>query len=391
MAPSLSWSEWISDLARVPGDTYNAWVGSDYRFPSNQGLIIVREEGPVGHLGVTSRARCTTSGREYELRRLRAGAKTGGLVTLGALEALEREATLAMKAGRHSHTLRCYATLIENIGGMHCRLLLCNPCSTDLDAHLRANDAGLQPCEVAEIGQQLAFGLGHLHSLGVLFGSMSPAGIVRGHDGLWKLGGFQRSAELPITSLEWRNQCRGAGVPVDDALDEAPPEARGSGDKEIWPEADVWLLGHILAVLLLKEAGAVAPGPEKGSAVLRAPTAALQEPLAAHLWLLLHWLLATEPSDRPNANESAALISTVGQSHPEEMLEEMPLYARQHCTSIAMAAARQLAMDEADTAGHDRIVCRLAGLSLRELRKELPDASRVDLLCGNCGVLREIE
>lgn len=391
MSPSASWSAWISDLARVPGDTYNSWIGSDYRFPSKEGLLIVHEEGAVGHLGDTVRARSTTSGKEYDLRRLRAGANAGGLVTLEALEALEREATLAMKAGVHAHTLRCYASLIENVGGSHCRLLLCGACSTNLSAYLAARDQRLQPTEVADIGQQLAFGLGHLHSLGILFGGMEPAGILYGYDGNWKLGSFQRSAEMPITALEWQSQCSGAGQPAD-VVGDIPPEARGAGDADMWPEADIWLLGRFLAALLLKQAGGeVTGGAEKGSTMLSATTATLQEPLQARFWLLLHWLLATAPSDRPNANECAALIGTVGQSNPQEMLEEMPPSARQHCSSVAVAAARQLAVDEAvkaavDVSEQDRLVCRLAGLPLAELRKELQDTSRVDLLCENCGV-----
>mmetsp|Transcript_9310 Transcript_9310/g.26167 ORF Transcript_9310/g.26167 Transcript_9310/m.26167 type:complete len:403 (+) Transcript_9310:77-1285(+) len=391
MAPTSTWSEWISDLARVPGDTYSALIGNDYRFPSSQGLIVVHEEGPVGHLGATVRARCTTSGREYDLRRLRAGADAGGLVTLEALEALERQATLAMKAGVHSHTLRCYATLIENVGGTHCRLLLCGPCDTDLHAHLAASGGKLRPGEIADVGHQLAFGLGHLHSLGILFGGLTPTGIVRGHDGLWKLGDFRRSAELPVTVLEWRSQRKGAGQPLDGGED-APPEAQGSGDVELWPEADVWLLGHFLAVLLRQAlGGAVAPGPGKRGTTLSATPDALQEPFAARLWLLLHWLLAAGPADRPNANETAALLSTVGQALAPEMLEEMPPEAREHCRSVALAAARQLAMDEAvgaaaDALERERLLRSLAGRPLEELREELKDVSRLDLLCENCGV-----
>jgi len=392
MAPSTtSWSEWITELARVPGDTYNALMGSDYRFPTDQGLIIVHEEGPLAHLGATVRARCTTSGREYDLRRLRAGANAGGLVALEALEALEREASLSMKAGVHSHTLRFRASLIENTGGTHCRLLLCDPCSADLRAYLSMRSDKLPASEVAELGQQLAFGLGHLHNVNILYGSMTPTGVVLGRDGLWKLADFNRSAELPLTAAEWQSQCAGSGQPLE-KVDEIPPEARGSSSTDMWPEADVWLLGHLLAVLLLNEAnGDVAPGVEKGSTMLAATIAALEEPLVARFWLLLHWLLAVEPADRPNANETAALVSTVAQAHPQEMLEEMPPAARCHCGNVALAAARQLAVDEAVAAAagaaeHGRLVRRLSGLPLAELRRELADTSRVDRLCGNCGI-----
>mmetsp|Transcript_52080 Transcript_52080/g.121087 ORF Transcript_52080/g.121087 Transcript_52080/m.121087 type:complete len:398 (-) Transcript_52080:124-1317(-) len=389
MAPANTWSQWIADLGRIPGDAYSSFIGSDYKFPSNQGLLVVHEQGLASHAGAV-RARCTTSGKEYELRRLQAGTDAGGLVALGALEAMERQASLAMKAGDHAHSLRCHAALIENKGGSHCRLLLCDPCITDLRAHLTANDSKLPVPDIIAIGQQLAFGLGHLHSLCILFGSMAPTGIFCGRDGLWKLGSFERSAQLPLTVGEWRDQCRDAGHPLS-SVDETPPEARRSSDNEVRPEADVWLLGRFLATTLLSEAsGAVAEG-EGGACVVSASVAELQDTSTARLWLLLHWLLAVDPVDRPNANETAALISTVCQTLPRELLEEMPRGARRHCSSAAVAAARQVALDEAvraaaDAAEHDRLVRRLAGLPLASLRRELSDASLVDRLCHNCGV-----
>ncbi|CAE8691991.1 unnamed protein product, partial [Polarella glacialis] len=51
----------------------------------------------------------------------------------------------------------------------------------DLAAHLANRPGGeLSAGEVADLGQQLAFGLAHLHSLGILCGSLASAGVLRG-------------------------------------------------------------------------------------------------------------------------------------------------------------------------------------------------------------------
>eukprot|EP00438_Fugacium_kawagutii_P030507 Skav213635 [mRNA] locus=scaffold2012:96092:96888:+ [translate_table: standard] len=64
-----------------------------------------------------------------------------------------------------------------------------------------------------------------------------------GNDGLWKLRDFCRAALLPVAASEWRGRTRARPQ-------EAPPEARGSTDDALKPEADVWLLGSFLSSLV---------------------------------------------------------------------------------------------------------------------------------------------
>ncbi|CAE8647546.1 unnamed protein product [Polarella glacialis] len=390
----VSWSEWLAEkLARSPGAVVGA-LSEELRFPTADGLVVVREESQLQHFqGSVSRARCTTSGIEFDLRRLRVGAEEGGLVTLEAFEAVDREADLVVRAGSHSNVVRCHGVLVQNVGGTHSRLLLCDACSEDLAAHLANRPGGeLSAGEVADLGQQLAFGLAHLHSLGILCGSLAPAGVLRGtRDGLWKLADLRRAAVLPVAASEWRERCM------------AKPQARGRGrsDDALKPEADVWLLGSTLSAVLFgggssSSSGTGSSGSSAIDGVPAVPPHRLTDPGSARLWLLLHWLLAEDPESRPCAGESAALLGAVVHTPPQELLEEMPRRQRQRCRNAAMAAARQLAVDLAVSAPavpgsptgrrHSSRAWQLAELPLKSLREELDDPSLVDLLCANCGL-----
>jgi len=360
-----SWTEWLTGLARSSGSAAAGALSEELRFPTADGLVIVREELGLEHLGGSvSRARCPTSGIEFDLRRLRVGAEEGGLVALEALEAVDREADLATRAGQHPNVLRCHGVLVQNAGATHSRLLLCDACTFDLAAHLA--DGDLPVGEVADLGQQLAFGLGHLHSCGILCGGLSAQGILRGLDGFWKLADFRRAALLPVAASQWREMSRSRPQ-------ESPLEARGCTDDALKPEADVWLLGSLLSKLL---AGA---GLAMEGAAL--PPQRLTEPLVARLWLLLHWLLADTAESRPCAGESAALLGAVLHTPPHELLEEMPATERRRCCAVAAAAARQLAIDLAPGSSW-----RLFELPLERLKEELADSRPFDLLLENCGV-----
>ncbi|CAE7556829.1 unnamed protein product, partial [Symbiodinium necroappetens] len=134
--------------------------------------------------------------------------------------------------------------------------------------------------ELADLGQQLAMGLSHLHSLGMLYGSLAASGVLRGSlDGLWKLGDFSRAAALPVAASEWRS--RSGAKPC-----EAPPEARGSTDDALKPEADVWLLASLVLATLC--------AAKPGDAFFALAPERLLDSAVARVWLLLQWLLAED-------------------------------------------------------------------------------------------------
>merc|ERR1712048_989297 len=92
--------------------------------------------------------------------------------------------------------------------------------------------------------------------------------------------------------------------------------------------------------------GALACVDGGGTAIAASPQD-LADPLFANLWLLLHWLLAPRPNERPAAYEAVALMSTAAWVEPRDLLDGMPNCVRQRCSRATKAAARQLAVDEA--------------------------------------------
>jgi len=376
---------------------------NQYTFRREEDSISVREEHVLPHSGVAvSRARCTETGVEFDLRRLRLGAESGGLVMLAKLEALERESRIAMASGSHPHIVRCHATLVENLGTDHSRLFLCDPCCVDMAAHLKAYGGALPAESVTEIGQQLSLGLRHLHSLDILCGSVTPHGVLLGCDGKWKLNGeLGAAAELPCSLEEWRLRYVASSsqqLPPPPLPPEArPPEAGhkllSSGQKllgeaplgHVTPALDIWMLGALLAGLLEGVDARGIGGARSGNAVLAASEEVLLCPLAARLWMLVHWLLATEPLQRPWTRRLVTLLHSLSECLPQDLLIEMPEYARFHCQGMAAAAARKLAFAGLSAAGGMNRSC-VAGLPLDLLRRSLADSSDVDQLCENCGL-----
>lgn len=319
---------------------------------------------------------------------------------LAKLEALERESRIAVDAGSHPHIVRCHATLVENLGTDHSRLFLCDPCCLDMAAHLKAHGGALPAESVAEIGQQLSLGLRHLHSLDILCGSVTPHGVLLSCDGKWKLlGELGAAAELPCSLEEWRLRYVASSS---QQLPPLPPEARppeagqkllSSGQKllgeaalgHVTPALDIWMLGALLAGALEGVDARGIGGARAGNAVLAASEEVLLCPLAARLWMLVHWLLATEPVQRPWTRRLVPLVHSLSEMFPQDLLIEMPEYARFHCHGMAAAAARKLAFAGLSAAGGMNRSC-VAGLPLELLRRSLADPSDVDQLCENCGL-----
>lgn len=383
ISSGFSFSGWLAEVrTQVPG----LFAGRHYTFKRDQSSISVQTEHTLAHSGgIATRARCSETGVEFDLRRLRIGAEAGGLVTLAMLEALERESQLAVQAGSHPHIARCHASLVENLGAEHCRLLLCDPCCGDLAAHVKMSGGTLPVESAAEVGQQLALGLRHLHSFDILCGAVTPHGVLLGCDGKWKLlGELSAATELPCNIEEWRLR-RLAAVSPDGQPLVLPPEARAPASQaQATPALDIWMLGTLLALVLEGVDARGIGGARAANAVLAATEEVLLCPLAARLWMLLHWLLATEPMQRPWSRRLVEVIHSINEWWPQDLLIEMPECARFHCQGMASAAARRLAFAGLGGVAAKRTCA--AGLPLEVLRQSLADPSDVDQLCENCGL-----
>lgn len=417
-----AWAEWLPESAQKfvrqpftsnvtlePGNSQASPQDSaviarkpTHEFPSSRGRVSVREENALGFLrGTAARACCVTTGEEFDLRRLRVGAEAGGHVTLAALEAVGREVELMTEVALtpHLHVVGCHASLIENTGGTHARLLLCDPCVGDLVSHVLATAsadgvARLQTEEATEIGQQVAFGVAHLHSLDLLCGSaLNSRSVLRGRDGCWKVADFSCCRRLPIWSSEW-------STPAGQA---SPPEVNSScADVELTTAADIWMLGRLLAEVGIEgcsrsssTSGESLEGCVRGDEAPLVPPQELLQPLVARVWLLLHWLLIAEPSQRPNAGEVAALLGkTLCYMTPTELLDDMPVAASERVLATAVAAARQMALEAVATrtaggAARGALIDRLAGAPLPIVREALANtaaADELEQLCSNCGI-----
>eukprot|EP00747_Dinoflagellata_sp_TGD_P168918 gnl/TRDRNA2_/TRDRNA2_196503_c0_seq1.p1 gnl/TRDRNA2_/TRDRNA2_196503_c0~~gnl/TRDRNA2_/TRDRNA2_196503_c0_seq1.p1 ORF type:complete len:530 (-),score=119.96 gnl/TRDRNA2_/TRDRNA2_196503_c0_seq1:95-1684(-) len=393
-----AWAGWFADVsARSTGAIVGALAGRTFKFPSAQGLIVVNEEQSLAHLeGAATRARgCSGAGHfageEFDLRRLRAGADEGGLVSLSALEALEREAELMVLAVGHRHVVGSHSTIIENENKVHCKMLLCDPTVGDLAALLAEHHYQLPAARAAEVCQQLVHGLGYLHRRQILGGpaALSPAGVLLGRDGLWKIGDFSQATRLPMRLGEW---CHFLGDEVE--LELSPPEVQnglGRDMEELTPLTDMWLLGQLLATMILGDGKA----DDESWGVIAMSPQALLDPLTAYLWLLMNWLMATEVSERPGTHELAEHLSTekLAQMPVQALLAQMPQCLSRQCRDAATSAARQLALDEIVLAvssnEHCEVVDRFARASLAELCCALcssASTAKVHDLCVNCGI-----
>jgi len=249
---------------------------------------------------------------------------------------------------------------------------------------LAANEGNPLPiAETADLGQQLAFGLSHLHNLSILCGSgLVATGVLRGRDGCWKLGDFSGSGRLPLCASSWTFK---DGAP-------APPEVRKADDREITVAADVWMVGHLLAQMALRGSATTSVEDGGDDVPMLAPSALL-EPLTARLWVLLHWLLSGVPKQRPGAGEFAALIGALRYMEADELLQDMPRVVRARVFATGTAAARNLALEAAiassPSTARSSLIDRLAGAPLAEVREALSDAAEIDELCRNCGLGKE--
>eukprot|EP00927_Polykrikos_kofoidii_P016910 TRINITY_DN17680_c0_g1_i2.p1 TRINITY_DN17680_c0_g1~~TRINITY_DN17680_c0_g1_i2.p1 ORF type:complete len:561 (-),score=117.08 TRINITY_DN17680_c0_g1_i2:121-1803(-) len=406
-----TWGEWF---ARVPtfaeaAAAVSGWTGRVRKFPFQGGALSIREEQVLPHhKGTCFRARYVDdSAVVFDLRWLEASKDgSSNFVALDDFRAIERELSLMAAARPHPNVVGCHSVMTENQGRLHSRLLLCDPTVDTLAGMLKKRSrTSLSTREIANVGQDLANGLAHLHDHQILCGSVEPASVFLGCDGSWKLGDFRCGVRLPVSVAHWRSQQLWS--PRAPPL---PPEARdggtsiGVGDAGIrggavadagchgvmlTPAADVWMLGRMLAVLLTgcRDGNLL----EQRSGGCDTLVALVPDTLCEHqsprLWLLLHWMLAGEPTQRPAAGAISDVLE--GWCSPNELLQMMPAPARFHCKSTVVAAVRQFAAKQvaAETSAALVSMARLcAGISLQNLRATLQDPAEFDAFCENCGV-----
>eukprot|EP00929_Paragymnodinium_shiwhaense_P021158 TRINITY_DN13871_c0_g1_i1.p1 TRINITY_DN13871_c0_g1~~TRINITY_DN13871_c0_g1_i1.p1 ORF type:complete len:546 (-),score=90.17 TRINITY_DN13871_c0_g1_i1:135-1655(-) len=387
-----------SFLSRVPGignvlGPAGKFCGRKVTFPGKTRAsepVEVQEEEWLG--AGRTRVRCLSDGLLYDVRRLVpcGSSEASGFTALSSLQALEKEIEYLRLAVDHPNICACYAVISENLARQHSKLLLCDPCCVSLERHQVECNGKVRFDTIADVGRDVSLGTAFFHSRAIICGRLTASDILRGMDGLWKIAALPCAAALPTTSSAWAAE--NAAQLTDVIL---PPEARSGDDTELTVDVDTWLLGRLLAALLVAACDGSALLEHRrgrGETLIALPSSALQCTLCARLWLVLHCMLADEPSQRPHLKDVRTMFSDLFQVSPRSLLQMMPGASRFHCSNLAMAAVRKMAADRAAAGAADgprrryRMTQLAAGASLERLRDSLDDSPEIDLLCDNCGL-----
>jgi len=404
-SPTVGWTRWVDGLVtdvvhNVAAAAFNVtssgriWCLSLVGDELTSSIVEVKETQRLSHsAGVASRVLCTSTGSEYDLRQQSSASAER------SVEDMRCEVECLRAAGKHPNIATLHAERFSHEArGLHCRLLLCDACSGDLATQLaRRRQDALEVTAVAELACQLSIGLAHLHANGILCGrhGLTPEGVLLGLDGYWKIGNFSDALQLShvVTMREdaWRLHWRGFHI------EEVPPECR----KQSQPTSglDLWLLGRLLAISWLGRIKAktslIQQRDSCGGTLVHVEPGLLLDSTAAHLWMLLHTLLAAEPSHRLSASEVARLCGNLSEVTADELLVQMPVGSRFHCSGFAATCARSVALKAVtallvDDADRKTALSTLLGLSLPRLREKLPEfgvaAEDLERICDNCGI-----
>merc|ERR1719265_812896 len=100
------------------------------------------------------------------------------------------------------------------------------------------------------------------------------------------------------------------------------------------------------------------------------------ELLGGKLCILLHWLLAAEPKDRPTAHEIVCLLEGLPTLYAQDILQQLPVRVRECLRTTIAAAEKQVIMDGVSEDGTEQekglVMENYHRMSREELEKILP-------------------
>jgi tetratricopeptide (TPR) repeat protein len=162
----------------------------------------------------------------------------------------------------------------------------------------------LDESRIADIGQQIAAALSHLHRRGLIHRDIKPSNVLVRHDGATKLCdlGLARAVDPGQTVTR-------IGASVGTPAFMAPEQARGD---HITTAADIFALGRTVSAMM--NHGAKAPDDDPPRDIDAPPTAECDStsPPVFSPWLsrLVKWMLEADPRDRPTAAQVEAAFSS---------------------------------------------------------------------------------
>jgi hypothetical protein len=170
-----------------------------------------------------------------------------------------------------------------------------------------AQDGSLPPLEVADIGRQVADGLAAAHKAGVVHRDIKPGNVLLGDDGRVKLTDFGVSRAVDDVQLTRTGLIAGTPAFL------APEVARG---QDPTAKSDVFALG---ATMYAAVEGHPPFGLDDNAYALlhKVATGEVDPPKqAGELYDVMMRLLATDPAERPTADEARDLLAKVAAGTP---------------------------------------------------------------------------
>lgn len=292
------------------------------------------------------------SGREYAMKTI---CCQEGLQIASSLEAARTEVSILSKLPPHPNVIRCFGSSEERLSGgsgHNIRLLLelC-PGGTLMD-YMDKKEGKLGAKEVVQPFLQVVEAVKFLHAQKppIQHRDLKVENVLLGNDGEWKLCDFGSCSTQVVPPQEFS---RARLLSLQEEIDKTvtmlyrPPEMADidlnyRNGFQIDTQVDLWMLGCILYTLAFYQ------HPFQDCPTAMAITNGkyfipYDKPLGKSLKLcgLIHWLLAKDPNDRPNATRLIELIKDIGKVQYEDLFAMMPETVQQKIRKLDALFAKR--------------------------------------------------
>ncbi|CAE6917760.1 unnamed protein product [Symbiodinium natans] len=292
-----------------------------------------------GAFGAVMKVTCSRTGERFALKKISCAE---GVQVASSFEAAEREAKILSELPPHENIIRCFGFSIDapqRSGGSGTVKLLLELCNGHLLDFQDSKGGKLSPKEMMDPFVQVTEAVRHLHAQRppIQHRDLKVENVLQGSDGNWKLCDFGSCSTACVPGHELP---RGELQRLQEEIDKTvtmlyrPPEMADvqlnyRKGYAITEQVDIWMLGCILYTLAFYR------HPFQDNATPMAIWNAKyfipsEHPMArsAKLCALIHWLLAADPKDRPQAPRVLEACKSIGKSEYDEFVGQMPASVR---------------------------------------------------------------
>jgi len=193
------------------------------------------------------------------------------------------------------------------------------------DLRTRLLDGPVEPCDLADMGADLAEALHYVHALGIIHRDIKPANVLLGPSGFPGRSVHSKLADFGIARLLDETRLTATGATLGTASYLSPEQALGTA---LGPPTDIYSLGLVLLESLTGERAY--PGTAIESAMARLQRQPVIPVDVSRGWAdLLTAMTSREPGDRPTASAAAVVLralvaeGTPGQVATAPMLDDL--------------------------------------------------------------------